>query len=73
MATAVRFWLPEDLKQFVVQKVQEGGYISGAEYLRDLIRQHRRRKTNETAAPPPGVVHDNLHPGNQTEGAVCCG
>ncbi|HUP91732.1 MAG TPA: ribbon-helix-helix domain-containing protein [Solimonas sp.] len=39
MATTLRLWLPDDLKQFVDQRVREGGYVSGPEYMRDLIRR----------------------------------
>lgn len=50
MATTVRLWRPEDLKQFVERKVRQGGYLSCAEYVRDAVRQQRRCKTSETAA-----------------------
>lgn len=39
MMKHLKFQLPDDLKQFVDQKIREGGYINGPEYMRDLIRQ----------------------------------
>lgn len=52
MAKTLRFWLPADLKRFVDEQARAGGYISGPEFVRDLIRQHRHRKASETAALP---------------------
>ncbi|MEK6806527.1 MAG: hypothetical protein AABY95_07750 [Pseudomonadota bacterium] len=48
MTTTIKLWLPNDLKRFMGQKVREGGYISGPEYVRDLVRQHRRRIIEDT-------------------------
>lgn len=36
--------LPEALKQFVLQQVQEGGYSTASEYVRELIRSDQKRK-----------------------------
>jgi len=43
MATLTIF-LPESLKSFVDAQVSEGGYSSGSEYVRELIRQDRDRQ-----------------------------
>lgn len=50
--------LPESLKDFVEERVAEGGYGTTSEYVRELIRhdQDRRRLRNvllEGAASPP--------------------
>ena len=39
--------LPESLKQFVQERVTEGGYSSVSEYMRELIRLDQKRKTEE--------------------------
>ena len=39
--------LSEPLRQFVDEEVREGGYSSTSDYMRDLIRQHQRRKAEE--------------------------
>lgn len=39
--------LSEPLKAFVDEEVREGGYSSTSDYVRDLIRQHQRRKAEE--------------------------
>ncbi|HMC87992.1 MAG TPA: type II toxin-antitoxin system ParD family antitoxin [Gemmataceae bacterium] len=37
--------LPEPMKEFVQEQVTEGGYSSVSEYVRGLIREDQRRKT----------------------------
>lgn len=39
--------LPESMKQFVQERVTEGGYSSTSEYVRELIRSDQRRKAEE--------------------------
>lgn len=39
--------LPESMKQFVQGRVNEGGYSSVSEYVRDLIRADQKRKEEE--------------------------
>lgn len=39
--------LSEPLKQFVDEEVREGGYSSTSDYVRDLIRQRQRRKSED--------------------------
>lgn len=39
--------LPEAMKQFVQDRVSEGGYSSVSEYIRELIRADQRRKAEE--------------------------
>lgn len=39
--------LPRSLKQYVQSRVDEGGYGSVSEYVRELIRADQRRKAEE--------------------------
>lgn len=39
--------LPESMKQFVQERVAQGGYSSASEYIRELIRSDQKRKTEE--------------------------
>jgi antitoxin ParD1/3/4 len=39
--------LPEAMKQFVQERVSEGGYSSVSEYIRELIRADLKRKAEE--------------------------
>lgn len=39
--------LPESMKQFVQERVAEGGYSSVSEYVRDLIRADQKRRVEE--------------------------
>lgn len=39
--------LPEAMKSFVRERVDEGGYSSVSEYVRDLIREDQKRKAEE--------------------------
>ncbi len=39
--------LPETMKQFVQDRVAEGGYSSVSEYVRELIRSDQKRKNEE--------------------------
>ena len=39
--------LPESMKQFVQDRVSQGGYSSVSEYVRELIRADQKRKAEE--------------------------
>jgi antitoxin ParD1/3/4 len=39
--------LPESMKQFVQERVSEGGYSSVSEYVRELIRADQKRKADD--------------------------
>jgi len=39
--------LPENLKEFVLRQVAEGGYSTTSEYVRELIRADQKRKAGE--------------------------
>jgi len=40
--------LPEELKTFVESEVKIGAYSTTSEYVRELIRQAQKKKSNET-------------------------
>jgi antitoxin ParD1/3/4 len=55
--------LPDELKSYVDEKVDEGGYGSTSEYVRELIRRDRdreelRRALLDGAASAPGPTAD---------------
>jgi antitoxin ParD1/3/4 len=55
--------LPQALKTFVDEQVEQRGYGTSSEYIRELIRkdqdrQHLRNLLLEGAASPPGPVAD---------------
>ena len=55
--------LPSELKSYVDEQVDDGGYGSTSEYIRDLIRrdrdrQHLRRVLLDGAASSPGPIAD---------------
>lgn len=55
--------LPNELKSYVDEQVDEGGYGSTSEYVRDLIRrdkerQHLRHVLLDGAASKPGPIAD---------------
>ena len=39
--------LPTTMKTFIEQEVQDGGYSTPSEYLRELVRDAKRRKEDE--------------------------
>jgi antitoxin ParD1/3/4 len=43
--TSMNISLPESLKVFVETQVNQGGYSTASEYLRDLIREAQRRES----------------------------
>jgi antitoxin ParD1/3/4 len=47
--TSMNVSLPEQLKTFVEERVEDGGYQTASEYVRDLIRQdqEKRRATED--------------------------
>ena len=55
--------LPEELKSYVDEQVDDGGYGSTSEYVRDLIRrdkdrQQLRRVLLDGASSTPGPIAD---------------
>lgn len=58
--------LPDDLRTFVDERVDRGGYGSTSEYVRDLIRRDQdreqlRRLLLDGAASPVGPVADDSY------------
>jgi antitoxin ParD1/3/4 len=58
--------LPDDLRTFVDERVDHGGYGSTSEYVRDLIRRDQdrerlRRILLDGAASPAGPVADDSY------------
>jgi antitoxin ParD1/3/4 len=45
--TSMNFTLPEALRQYVEEQVTTGGYGTASEYLRELIREDKKRKAQE--------------------------
>jgi antitoxin ParD1/3/4 len=45
--TTMNISLPETLKEFVDSQVEQGGYSTSSEYIRELIREDRRRKLEQ--------------------------
>ena len=39
--------LPDNLKDYVIGRVTEGGYTSASEYVRELIRSDQKQKAQE--------------------------
>lgn len=56
--------LPENLKQYVLRQVTEGGYTSASEYVRELIRADQKRKAKETLE---AVLLEGLQTGDARE------
>ncbi|MHC5541565.1 type II toxin-antitoxin system ParD family antitoxin [Singulisphaera rosea] len=52
--------LPESMKQFVQERVSEGGYSIASEYVRELIRADRKRKAEERI---DALLLEGLDPG----------
>lgn len=58
--------LPDELRSYVDEQVDDGGYGSTSEYVRDLIRrdkdrQQLRRVLLDGAASSPGPVADSAY------------
>jgi antitoxin ParD1/3/4 len=48
--TTMNISLPEPLKNFVDRQVQDGGYSTSSEYVRDLIRGDQVRRAEQQLA-----------------------
>jgi antitoxin ParD1/3/4 len=64
--------LPDELRSFVEEQVDEGGYGSTSEYVRALIRrdhdrQHLRKVLFEGASSAPGPLADDTYLGTVRE------
>lgn len=47
MAATMNVSLTEPLKRFVDNEVREGGFASTSDYVRELIRERQRRKSED--------------------------
>ena len=56
--------LPQSLKDYVEHQVQEGGYSTPSEYLRDLLRQDQKRRVEEKLE---ALLLDGLNSGEPIE------
>jgi len=64
--TTMNVSLPDELKAFVDEQVDGGGYGSTSEFVRDLIRreqdrQHLRRLLLDGAGSAPGPMADDSY------------
>jgi len=48
MATTMNISLTDPLKHFIDEEVRDGGFASTSDYMRDLIRQRQRQKSEDT-------------------------
>ena len=39
--------LPDHMKQFIEQELDQGGYMTASEYFRHLVREQQRRRAQE--------------------------
>jgi antitoxin ParD1/3/4 len=47
MATSMNISLPENMKSFVDEQVESGGYGSASEYMRELVRRDQKERARE--------------------------
>jgi antitoxin ParD1/3/4 len=45
--TSLNISLPQPLKDFVEERVKEGGYSTPSEYVRELLREDQKRRVEE--------------------------
>ena len=45
--TSLNISLPETLKRFVEEQTEQGGYSTPSEYVRQLLREDQKRRTEE--------------------------
>lgn len=62
--TTMNVSLPDELKSFVDAQVNQGGYGSTSEFVRDLIRREQDRQQLRVllldgASSPPGAIADS--------------
>jgi antitoxin ParD1/3/4 len=60
MATSMNISLPENMKAFVDQQVETGGYGSASEYMRELVRRDQKDKAQ---APLETLLLEGLDSG----------
>jgi antitoxin ParD1/3/4 len=45
--TTMNISLPSSMREFIEQEVSEGGYSTPSEYMRELVREAKRRREEE--------------------------
>lgn len=45
--TSINISLPDSMKAYIEEQVNQGGYSTVSEYFRELIRQDQKRKATE--------------------------
>jgi antitoxin ParD1/3/4 len=45
--TSLNISLPQPLRDYIEQQARQGGYSTPSEYMRELIREDRKRKARE--------------------------
>jgi len=67
--TTMNISLPSALRDFIEAQVEHGGYSSSSEYVRELIRDDRKRRElraallDGAASPPVGVADKTFFDG----------
>jgi antitoxin ParD1/3/4 len=61
LMTTMNISLPEPLKNFVDSQVQDGGYSTSSEYVRDLIRRDQVRRAEQQLA---ALIMEGLESGS---------
>ena len=56
--------IPDTLRTFVEQEMNDGGYMSASEYFRELVRDQQRRRAQEKFE---GLILEGLQSGPGTE------
>ena len=59
--TTMNISLPDTMKSFVDHQVQDGGYSTSSEYVRDLIRRDQVRRAEQHLA---GLIMEGLESGS---------
>lgn len=59
--TTMNISLPETMKDFVDNQVQDGGYSTSSEYVRDLIRKDQVRRAEQHLA---ALIMEGLESGS---------
>ncbi len=57
---SINFSVPDDLREFVEDRVERAGFSTPSEYMRHLIREDRKRAAQERLE---GMLLDGLHSG----------
>lgn len=62
--TTMNISLPDDMKSFVDNQISKGGFSTVSEYIRDLIRQDRKRAAE---AKLEALLLEGINSGNPVE------